>query len=169
MQSQGSILITVSRRGGGARGNVTLGRRAQRKSRVAGSRPLCCVDVCGPWVMARRVSALPSTCKHTHTHTHRRARAYQCWLHTGNAYPPARWVSVRPELQQTGTINVGFHVFHVLLCCLSASARPGTRVCVRRVRCLIRGKISCYFQTALFKRLLWCTKSDLKCVHAVCL
>lgn len=43
-----------------------------------------------------------------------------------------------------------------------ASARA-LHVCVRRVRCLIRGKIPCYFQTALFKRLLWCTKSDLKC------
>lgn len=26
-----------------------------------------------------------------------------------------------------------------------------------------QGKISCYFQMALFKRLLWCIKSDLKC------
>lgn len=97
---------------------------------------------------------------HTHTHTHVPISA---GCSTGNAYPPAPWVSVRPGLQQTGTINVGFHVFHVLLCCLSACVRPGARVCVRRVRCLIRGKILCYFQMALFKRLLWCTKSDLKC------
>lgn len=70
LQSQGPIMITVSRCGGGARGNVMLGRRAEGKSRVAGSCPLCYVDVCGPWVMARRVSALPSTCKHTHPLTH---------------------------------------------------------------------------------------------------
>lgn len=105
------------------------------------------------------------------THTHARTqntRVYQSWPERRECLPTSLPACLpagleRPGLKRTGTINVGFHVFHVLLCYLSACVRSAL-VFVWGV-CVVwsGGKISCYFQMALFKRLLWCTKSDLKC------
>lgn len=128
MQSQGPIMITVSCVEAPPKVMSCLAVGTKGKSRVAGSCPLYYVDVCGPWVMAQRVSALPSTCKHTRMHTHKHTRAYQSWLERRECLPTSLPACLpagleRPGLKRTGTINVGFHVFHVLLCYLSACVR----------------------------------------------
>lgn len=106
--------------GGTAQGNVMSSRRAEEEPSIAESCPFYWVDVWGPRAMAQRVSALPPTCKHS-THT----RAYQSWPQHRECLPTSLPVCLpaggeRPGLKRTGTINVCFYVFHVLLCYLSA-------------------------------------------------
>lgn len=105
------------------------------------------------------------------THTHARTQAHTCLsiLARAQGMPthqlacvPARWVT-EAWVETNRDNQCGLSCLSCSFM-LSLSVRPfGTRVCVRHVCCLIRGKISRYFQMALFKRLLWCTKSDLKC------
>lgn len=142
MQSQGPIMITVSCVEAPPKVMSCLAAGAEGKSRVAGSCPLYYVDVCGPWVMAQRVSALPSTCKHTRTQTHTclsiLARAQGMPTHQ-LACVPARWVR-EAWAEANGDNQCGLSCLSCSFM-LSLSVRPlGTRVCVRRVCCLIGGE-----------------------------
>ena len=154
---------------GTARGNVMSSRGAEGEPSIAGSCPFYWVDVWVPGAMAQRVSALPPTCKtqctHTHTHTH----TCLSILATAQGMPThqlacvlARWGERGlgcSEQGQSMCAFMSFMFFYVIS--QHAFAR---RWCLCET-CVLsdQGKISCYFQMALFKRLLWCIKSDLKC------
>lgn len=86
---------------------------------------------------------------------------------TGNVYPPAclrdcllgeRGLDWSEQGQSMGAF-MSFMFFYVI----SQHVLCGCW-CLREA-CMLsdQGKISCYFQMALCKRLLWCTKSNLKC------
>lgn len=100
----------------------------------------------------------------THTHTH---MPINLGHSTGNAYPPAclrvcplgEWGLGWSVQGQSMCALMSFMFFYVI----SQHVFAG-HWCLREA-CMLsdQGKISCYFQMALCKRLLWCTKSDLKC------
>lgn len=152
-----------------AQGNVMSGPKAKGKPNVAASCPFYCLDVWMPGAMTQRVSALPLYANsHTHTHT----CTYTCvpinLNHSAvNAYPPASLRDCLLGLKGLGWSKQGqsmcafmsLELFHVIS--QHASAR---RSCLCEA-CVLSDqvKISCYFQMVLFKRLLWCRKSDLKC------
>lgn len=109
-------------------------------------------------------------CPHTHVHSHRHAYTHLSILATEQGMPahqlacvPACWgrearVCWRKQGQSMCAL-MSFMFFYVI----SQHVFAGLW-CLRGARPLSdRGKISCCFQMALCKRLLWCTKSDLKC------
>lgn len=151
------------------------GPKAKVKANVAASCPFYCLDVWMPGALTQRVSALPlyanahthtTTHVHTHTkHTHACLSILTTALWMPN--PPASLRDCLLGLKGLGCSKQGqsmctfmsFELFHVIS--QHASAR---RSCLCEA-CVLSDqvKISCYFQMLLFKRLLWCIKSDLKC------
>lgn len=118
----------------------------------------------GPWHRGCQHSLYMQT--HTHTCTYTRVPINL--NHSAvNAYPPASLRDCLLGLKGLGWSKQGqsmcafmsFELFHVIS--QHASAR---RSCLCKA-CVLSDqvKISCYFQMVLFKRLLWCVKSDLKC------
>lgn len=171
LQSQGPIMITVSRCGGGAQGNVMLGRRAEGKSRVAGSCPLCYVDVCGPWGHGTEGVSTPFNVQtHTPAHTHTHARAYQCWLQHRECLP----TSPLGECEAWAAANRDNQCGLSCLSCsfmLSPSVRPPGRCSCLCEACALsdQGENFVLLSDGALLKGCFGVQSRISNVHAVCL